>query len=256
MQRTRAYENRRVSFLLVLIGLASILLFIPLVKAVEYPFTVVYDVLPPSGNSDENILIYIRVLDHPNPNEPLVAYIFWDGRPIIQRQTDVVTDKIHQHRWDIIILPPKDLNAKGPHKIQIWIEDSSNIIVKWMYYSYTITDVVPQLDWFDDLTSEELEKITGPPGEKGDIGPPGPQGTQGEKGDPGSVGPAGPQGDSGDTGLQGEVGPIGPIGEQGEIGIPGPMGEKGAVGNLNAYISGATLLMSIAALIIAYRRGR
>ena len=249
-----AHENRRVSGLLVLIGLASILLCIPIVTAVEYPFNVVYDVLPPSGNSDENILIYIRVLDHPNPNEPLVAYIFWDGRPIIQRQTDVVIDKIHQHRWDIIILPPKDLNAKGPHKIQIWVEDSENLIVKWMYYSYTITDVVPQLDWFDDLTPEELEKITGPPGEKGDKGSTGPPGPQGEKGDEGPKGPTGSQGEIGDVGKQGEIGPIGPSGIQGEIGIPGPMGEKGAVGNLNAYISGATLLMSITALVIVYRR--
>jgi len=247
-------KNRSASVLLILVGLV-LLLCIPSVAAVEYPFTVVYDVLPPSGRSDEQILIYIRVLDHANSNEPLVAYIFWDGRPIIQRQTDVVINKIHQHRWDITILPPKGLNAKGSHKIQIWVEDTSNVIVKWMYYSYSITDVVPQLDWFDDLTPEELEKIRGPKGDKGDVGPAGPPGSQGETGETGVGGPPGPQGDVGDVGIQGEIGPIGPAGIQGELGTTGPQGEKGAVGNLNAFISGATLLMSIAALVIVYRRG-
>ena len=228
-----AHENRRASLLLILIGLASILLCIPIVTAVEYPFTVVYDVKPPSGPSDQEILILIRV-DHPNPNEPLVAYIYWDDVPIFQRLGDVIVDKVHQNRWDILFYPPERLCAKGEHKIKFRIEDSSGNTVTWPIWSYTITNVVPQLDWFDDLSPEELEKITGPPGDKGD------------KGDS-VVGPEGPEGPPGDEG------PKGPAGAQG-IGIPGPVGETGSVGNLNAYISGATLLMSITALVIVYRR--
>ena len=234
-------------------GLLVLLVMVPIVRAVDYPFTVVYDVKPPSGPSDQEILILIRV-DHPNPNEPLVVYIYWDDVPIFQRLGDVIVNKVHQNRWDIPFYPPERLCAKGEHKIKFRIEDSSGNTVTWPIWSYTITNVVPQLDWFDDLSPEELEKITGPEGEKGDVGPSGPQGPQGEKGDEGPKGPTGSQGEIGDVGKQGEIGPIGPSGIQGEIGPPGPVGEKGAVGNLNAYISGATLLMSITALVIVYRR--
>lgn len=66
-------KNRAGSRLILLFSIMTMLLCIPSVSAVEYPFTVVYDVLPHSGESDENILIYIRVLDHPNANEALVA---------------------------------------------------------------------------------------------------------------------------------------------------------------------------------------
>jgi len=247
-------KKRNLLCSLILLSLLFVLLYIPVVAAVEYPFTVVYDVKPPSGPSDQEILILIRV-DHPDPNEPLVAYIYWDDVPIFQRLEDVIVNKVHQNRWDILFYPPERLCAKGEHKIKFRIEDSSGNTVTWPIWSYTITDVVPQLDWFDDLTPEELKKITGPPGEKGDKGSTGPPGPQGEKGDEGPRGPTGPRGDVGDKGVQGEIGPIGPTGVQGEIGIPGPVGEKGAVGNLNAYISGATLLISITALVIVYRRG-
>ncbi len=177
----------------------------------------------------------------------------WDSRIIVQRQVDVIVNKIHQNWWDISFLPPKDLCAKGEHVIKIRIEDSVGNVEKWPYWTYRITDVVPQLDWFDDLTPAELDKITGPKGDKGAVGPAGPVGPQGEQGAAGPVGPPGPKGDVGDIGPQGEgeIGPVGPIGLQGES---GPRGEKGEVGNLNMFISGATLLMSIAALVIVWRR--
>ena len=61
-------KKRNLLCSLILLSLLFVLLYIPVVAAVEYPFTVVYDVKPPSGPSDQEILILIRV-DHPNPNE-------------------------------------------------------------------------------------------------------------------------------------------------------------------------------------------
>lgn len=194
-------------------------LLLPCVSAADYPFDVIYDIFPHGGDSDEDILIYIRVV-HPNPNEPLVAYVFWDSRPIVQRQGDVVVNKIHQHRWDITFLPPKDLCSKGVHDIRIWVEDSSNNIVKWPYYAYTIKDTVPQLEWWGDLPQEFIDMITGPQGETGETGPQGPQGPQGISGTQGETGLTGSEGPRGDPGPQGPVGQalVGPAGTQGEPG--------------------------------------
>ena len=223
-------------------------ILLPCVSAVEYPFTVVYDVLPPSGNSDDEILVYIRVPDHPNPNEPLVAYVFWDSRPIVQRESDVVINKIHQHRWDIIILPPKDLCSKGTHAIKIWIEDSSNNIVKWPYYSYTIKDTVPQLEWWGDLPQDFIDMITGPKGEAGETGPRGPQGIQGISGEQGETGATGSEGQRGDPGPQGPVGQalVGPAGIQGESGT--------SVDPLIPYTSLGIASLSLIIAFILWRR--
>jgi len=208
------------------------------VSAVDYPFDVTYDVLPPSGSSDEEILIYIRVA-HPNPNEPLWAYVFWDSRPIVQRLGDVIEGNIHQHRWDINFYPPDGLCSKGVHTIKIWIEDSENNIVKWPVWKYTITSIVPKIEWFDDLTPEEMAKITGPPGPRGLDGPegvPGPPGPQGEDGPPG---PMGETGTIGPQGFEGTEGPMGP---------PGPQGETGErADNLILY---ASLALSIVAMMV------
>ena len=208
-------------------------------SAVEYPFDVWYKVLPPSGSSDEQILILIRVT-HPNNNEPLVAYVTWDYRPIFQRLGDVIVNKIHQNRWDITFHPPEEFCSKGPHKIRISIEDSSGNIVEWMIWEYTITNVVPKLEWFDKLSTEELATITGP------TGPQGEQGIQGEQGPPGPQGEVGPPG-------QGEIGPEGP---PGPIGEEGPQGKQGTTGqgepgkDANTRILTASLIMSLASILI------
>lgn len=52
--------------------------------------------------------------------------------------------------------------------------------------------------------ANEVSKMTGPQGPKGDTGAPGPQGP---KGDTGATGPQGPKGDIGATGPQGPEGP-------------------------------------------------
>ncbi len=215
------------------------------VSGVTYPFTVTYDVFPHGGYSDEEILVYIRV-DHPNPNEPLWAYVFWDSRVVVQRMEDVVISNIHQNRWDITFYPPKDFCKKGDHDIKIWVEDSSNDIVKWPYYSYTIKGIVPQVEWFDDLSEEAIAKITGP------MGPPGGVGPQGETGE---TGPLGPQGEVGPQGAQGPIG-IGEQGATGSIGLPGgpgPQGETGPQGEMgkseNAMVLYASLILSIASML-------
>lgn len=218
--------------------LLTLSLYSPTASAVEYPFDVTsYDVLPNYGPSDQEILILLRV-DHPNPNEPLWVYVTWDTVPIIQRQEDVIVNKIHQNRWDLTFYPPKDHCAKGDHLIKIRIEDSSGNIVQWPGYSYTITSIVPQLDWFAELNETQLEIIRGPPG---------PQGEKGET----IVGPMGPEGPIG----VGEVGPPGSVGPRGEpgVGIVGPAGAKGEPGDsVDPMISYLALGIASIALILVF----
>lgn len=210
-------------------------------SAVTYPFDVWYRVEPPSGSSDEEILIKIRVT-HPNTNEPLVAYVTWDYRNIVQRLEDVIVNKIHQNRWDITFYPPKDHCAKGKHMIRISIEDSSGNIVEWMIWEYTITNIVPRLEWFDELSPEAIAKIIGPPGPQGE---PGPQGDSGGLGPQGEVGPPGPIGEIGTIGPQGLVGPEGPTGS------PGPQGEVGKSADNRILYS--SLILSIISILIVLR---
>jgi len=218
------------------------LLFIALLKfqpvsAVDYPFDVTYDVLPPSGSSEEEILIYIRV-NHPNTNEPLWAYVFWDSRPIVQRLEDVTVNNLHQHRWDINFYPPDGLCNIGEHTIKIWIEDSENNIVKWPIWKYKITSMVPRFEWWDDLSPEFIAKITGPQGIQGEIGPQGIEGPQGIRGPTG-------QGEIGETGT---IGPQGLAGPEGILGPIGPQGEKGESADNNILY--ASLVLSIVAMMV------
>lgn len=198
---------------------------LPTASAVTWPFIVSYQVLPPNGASDVEILVLIRV-NHPNDNEPLWAYVTWDYRPIVQRQGDMIINRVHQNWWDIAFTPPQDLCSKGEHHIRIRIEDSSGNVVNWPVWQYTITNVVPQVEWFDELSEEAIAKITGPTGPRGEIGP---QGEMGETGPMGPQGEIGPQGDRGPLG-EGEQGPPGSIGlpgGTGPIGQTGPQGETG-----------------------------
>lgn len=93
---------------------------------------------------------------------------------------------------------------------------------------------------YTDFTAEQLARLQGPQGLKGDTGPRGiqgetgergPQGLQGETGPQGPRGPKGEKGDPGDTGPQGIQGVQGEKGEQGEQGIQGLTGAKGDKGD-------------------------
>lgn len=93
---------------------------------------------------------------------------------------------------------------------------------------------------YTDFTAEQLARLQGPQGLRGDTGPRGiqgetgergPQGLQGETGPQGPRGPKGEKGDPGETGPQGIQGPQGEKGEQGEQGIQGLTGSKGDKGD-------------------------
>jgi len=236
--RRKLYRAHMIIKIMAIILFFIIVLAIATIQPVSgttYPFDVWYRVEPPSGASDEEILIKIRVT-HPNTNEPLVAYVTWDYRNIVQKLGDEVVNKVHQNRWDITFYPPKDHCAKGRHRIRISIEDSSGNIVEWMIWEYTITDINPRLEWFDDLSPEAIAKITGPPGPQGVEGPQGP------------IGPVGPQGDIGPLG-QGEPGTIGAQGIPGPVGGLGPQGPQGEMGeNADNLVLYASLILSILAM--------
>ena len=93
---------------------------------------------------------------------------------------------------------------------------------------------------YTDFTAEQLARLQGPQGLRGDTGPRGiqgetgergPQGLQGETGPQGPRGPKGEKGDPGETGPQGIQGVQGEKGEQGEQGIQGLTGAKGDKGD-------------------------
>lgn len=211
------------------------------VSAVEYPFDISYDVLPPYGASNEEIVILLRV-DHPKDNEPLWAYVTWDYRLLVERQGDVIINKVHQNRWDLKFYPPKDFSSKGVHHIRIRIEDSSGNVVKSIW-SYTITSIIPRLEWWEDLLKNEefMDMITGPPGPQGE---PGPQG---------DIGPLGPQGEIGphSQGEKGETGTIGPQGFEGPVGPKGPKGIQGETGkSADNRILYLALILSIISILV------
>lgn len=87
-----------------------------------------------------------------------------------------------------------------------------------------------------DLTEEDIKKITGPKGEKGDpmtfedLNPEQKKELKGEKGDRGPQGIQGLTGKTGATGPQGPIGKTGPVGPKGATGDRGPTGPKGADG--------------------------
>ncbi|MBA7599876.1 hypothetical protein ES703_06921 [subsurface metagenome] len=111
--------------------------------------------------------------------------------------------------------------------------------MKWPVWKYTITSIVPHVDWLDELSPEDIAKMTGPPGPQGETGPEGPQGGHG---------PLGPQGDPGPMGETGTIGPQGFEGAEGPMGPPGPQGEIGeSADNLILY---ASLGLSILAMMV------
>lgn len=83
---------------------------------------------------------------------------------------------------------------------------------------------------YADFTEEQLARLKGPQGERGETGPQGTRGLQGEKGDPGAAGEPGEQGPKGEQGIQGPEGPKGDAGPAGPQGLKGDKGDPGSTG--------------------------
>ena len=83
---------------------------------------------------------------------------------------------------------------------------------------------------YSDFTSEQLEALKGPKGDPGPQGSMGPKGNDGQPGPKGEVGPMGPRGETGLTGPKGDRGNDGQPGSQGIQGPPGPKGDTGLTG--------------------------
>ena len=210
---------------------------------------------PWSGDSQTDILAIIRA-EKRTDNTPMHLYVFFNDLAIITRLSDTVIDKQHTYRWDVTFNPPDDPRylKEGSNKILFWIEDIDGNIQSYPCV-FTITDMVPQPSWIDDLTQEELGLIRGPVGPPGEAGPPGPEGPGGEVGPGGPVGPPGPEGPLGAPGPQGEIGPRGIVGPQG-AGDEGPRGEVGPAGAFNIMFAVVTVALAIVAIFIALRSDR
>ena len=99
--------------------------------------------------------------------------------------------------------------------------------------SVTINQQGDLVAHYSDGTEQNLGKVVGEVGPKGDKGETGATGAQGPQGETGTTGPQGPQGETGATGPQGpqgETGATGPQGPQGETGATGPQGPQGETG--------------------------
>jgi len=210
---------------------------------------------PWSGDSQTDILAIIRP-EKRTDNTPMYLYIFWEGLPVVTRLSDTVIDKQHTYMWDVIFSPPQDLQylKDGSNMLSFWLEDIDGQMLKYSCI-FTITDRIPQPSWFDDLTQDELDELTGPQGERGDPGPLGPRGPEGELGPVGPEGPPGPQGVWGAPGPQGETGPRGLKGPPG-AGERGPQGETGPPGSFNIIFSLIVGAISVVAIFIALRSNR
>jgi len=190
--------------------LILILLFaaLPTVSALDAS----YEVMPHSGPSNQQILIWVRAEPLIDTNH-YVVYVFWDNIPIIERLSDIsLKSGSYEHRWDIKITPPAGHNYQDDHKIEIWIEGTGGD-KKTLKYQYTITDGAPPAKWWTQFLKDNPEYLAAITGSTGPPGKTGPQGTQGEPG------PRGPQGQDGQRGAQG---PPGPQGTQGPQGKPAP----------------------------------
>jgi len=189
---------RRLIVFILLLGL------VPTVSALEAS----YEVMPHSGPSDQQILIWVRTTPLIDTNH-YVVYVFWDNIPIIERLSDITLKTgSYEHRWDIKITPPTDHNYEDDHNIEIWIEGTGGD-KKILKYQYTITDGAPPIKWWTQFLKthpEYLAAITGPAGPQGKTGPQGEAGPQGEKGETGQRGAQGPQGQPGSQGPQGPQG--------------------------------------------------
>ena len=136
-------------------------------------------------------------------------------------------------------IAPKDTNTVGDNQqgqVKVTYSDGSTDFVD------VVVNVKPKAKYivkaeingkgelvvtYDNGQTENLGKVTGEQGPKGDKGDTGATGPKGDKGDAGATGP---KGDKGDTGAAGKDGAQGEQGPKGDTGATGPKGDKGDTG--------------------------
>jgi len=185
------------------------------ISAVDYndDILAVYDPYPEKGSSDASMLIMVRIVPM-DSNMNVWVYVFWDGKPVVTRQSATYyKDRTlkYERRWDLTIKAPQEspYNSEGTHDIDVIVEWADGRRVE-RSVDYRITDIVPPLSWFDQLDPAVRAALIGPVGPEG---PPGPKG---------SAGPQGAPGPQGEQGVQGPAGPEGPPGPRGESGPSAP----------------------------------
>lgn len=240
--RKRSYTG--LITILVLFVLSSFTPLIP-IHADEPAFELNIDSYPNKGTSDTVITVFISTIPLKSYGE-WCLYVFWDEVTLVSGRKDTTVDAgtdWHEHRWVLSLAVPESKKSEKDHLIRIWVMDSSGNIVKASFY-FKLTEIVPKLEWFDDLPAEFIAQIMGPPGQQGPQGPVGKQGPKGEKGEKGD---AGTPGETGSTGSQGEKGDRGIQGIQGS---PGEKGEDAPV--MFVYVGIGLSVFSVILSMIAY----
>lgn len=164
------------------------------------------EIFPTNGDITTDITVRVRGVpftgEYYRQTEAYpVLYIFFDDKIIESRLEPITRSKtgfgdiyVYSASWDTIIKVPNEYpySELGQHKITAQIEGSDGSKANATAYFNVVNYVAPP-EWWEDLPSDFLAKITGPQG---------PQGVKGDQGIQGPVGPAGPRG------PQGEVAPV------------------------------------------------
>jgi len=239
--------NSKKSLILVLGILLVSCLFplIPVGALEEPPFELNIEYYPKKGTTKTPITVFINTIPLRSYGE-WYLYVFWEEVTLVSGRKDITVDETtdwHEHRWVLTLTVPEEKADDKNHMVRIWVMDASGAIVKESFY-FKLTEIIPKLEWFDDLPAEFIADIMGPPGQLGPQGPRGERGQKGEKGDKGDIGTSGA---TGATGSQGETGDRGPQG------IQGPSGEAGEDAPVMfVYIGIGLSVFSVILSMIAY----
>jgi len=191
------------------------------------------EVYPSEGDITTDILLKVR--GEPIQGEGIhYLYVFWDNKVIVQREEDVkvgIFGEEHIRAWDLIIHVPDEFpySEIGIHNITWTIEYGYTEVYR-NSTTFEVNEYIPPPEWWEDLSEEFIDEITGPQGMTGDKGDTGSQGIQGE---------------------QGQIGPQGPQGEKGDKGDTGPYPNEAVMFNLG--ISAISVIISIIALSLVYK---
>ncbi len=231
--------------ILVLLCLALSLMVIPTMAAIETETDdLKISMYPIEGNSNTNIVLFVLPTLNRGPG-PWRLYVYWGDTCLINGQLDkkIGTTAVYKHEWILNFKPPYGKKGDRINVKVVVITNTGKLFEVWT--QFRMTETIPKLSWFDELTQAELDAITGPQGEVGPIGPQGEPGPRGPKGEIGSIGPPGPQA---------EQGPPGPTGLTGSAGEPGDPGKSAPI--LFVYAALILSVFNTLAILIMFARER